>query len=70
MIKLPQFCTFFVIHETGIMFGDFFPQNKLVDLKYKNNYFISLHNIVIYKKVLTIIIINNLIFLWSFKNCL
>ena len=62
MIKLLHFCPFYLIHATGIILGDFFPQNKLVDFKYMNNYFISLHNIVIYKADLTIIIINNLNF--------
>ena len=54
------FCTFSGLPDTVIVWVDYIPQNKLVELKFLKYYFISFRNVGIYQEDVTSRIFNDL----------
>lgn len=54
------FCPFSGLPDTGIVWVDYIPQNKLIELKSLKYYFISFRNVGIYQEDVTYRIFNDL----------
>ena len=60
MNKFAAVCPFSGLPDTGIVWVDYIPQNKLAELKSLRYYFISFHNVGIYQGDVTSSIFNDL----------
>ena len=60
MNEFTAVCPFSGLPDTGIVWVDYIPQNKLVELKSLKYYFISFRNVGIYQEDVTSMIINDL----------
>ena len=60
MNELVAVCLFSGLPDTGIVWVDYIPQNKLVELKSLKYYFISFRNVGIYQEDVTSRIFNDL----------
>ena len=60
MFEFKAVCPFLEFPDTGIVWVDYFPQNKLVELKSLKYYFISFRNVGIYQEDVTSRIFNDL----------
>jgi 7-cyano-7-deazaguanine reductase len=60
MIEFAAVCPFSGLPDTGIVWVDYIPQNKLVELKSLKYYFISFRNVGIYQEDVTSRIFNDL----------
>ena len=60
MNEFAAVCPFAGLPNTGIVWVDYIPQNKLVELKYLKYYFISFRNVGIYQEDVTSRIFNDL----------
>ena len=70
MNEFAAVCPFSGLPDTGIVWVDYIPQKKLVELKSLKYYFISFRNVGIYQEDVTSRIFNDLnSLLWSLKNC-
>ena len=60
MNEFAAVCPFSGLPDTGIVWVDYIPQNRLVELKSLKYYFISFHNVGIYQENVTSRIFNDL----------
>jgi len=60
MNEFAAVCPFSGLPDTGIVWVDYIPQNKLVELKSLKYYFISFRNVGIYREDVTSRILNDL----------
>ena len=60
MNEFAAVCPFLGLPDTGIVWVDYIPQNKLVELKSLKYYFISFRNVGIYQEDVTSGIFNDL----------
>ena len=60
MNEFTEVCPFLGLPDTGIVWVDYIPQNKLVELKSLKYYFISFRNVGIYQEEVTSWIFNDL----------
>ena len=60
MNEFAAVCPFSGIPDTGIVWVEYIPQNKLVELKYLKYYFISFRNVGIFQEDVTSRIFNDL----------
>jgi len=61
MNEFEEFCRFSGLPDTGIVWVDYIPQKKMVELKFLKNYFISFRNVGIYQEEVKSKIFNDLI---------
>ena len=60
MNEFAAVCPFSGLPDTGIVWVDYIPQKKMVELKFLKNYFISFRNVGIYQEDVTSWIFNDL----------
>ena len=70
MNEFAAVCPFSGLPDTGIVWVDYIPQNKLVELKSLKYYFISFRNVGIYQEDVTSRIFNDLNPLLEFEELL
>ena len=70
MNEFGAICLFSGLPDTGIVWVDYIPQNKLAELKSLKYYFISFHNVGIYQEDVTSRIFNDLNLLLELEELL